>query len=164
MEGLREKPEGFWSVGVRQKECGRDRLRRETSSWGLDVFTSVPGSGRAVWAGLRARSPREPKDTRSGYAGVLPQMASRPRDGVGKQRGLRASQSPSGTPPPAAADAGPGGPQRGRRRLCWGLSGIPDPPPRPLSARSPPRDGPRRPRRRPVSPSVESAPAQGTEA
>ena len=129
MEGLREKPEGFWSVGVRQKECGRDRLRRETSSWGLDVFTSVPGSGRAVWAGLRARSPREPKDTRSGYAGVLPQMASRPRDGVGKQRGLRASQSPSGTPPPAAADAGRGGHQGGRRWLCWGLSGIPDPPP-----------------------------------
>ncbi|XP_025772159.1 dipeptidyl peptidase 9 [Puma concolor] len=62
--------------------------------------------------GLRAWSPREQKDTRSGYAGVLTQMASRPRDGVGKQRGLRASQSPSGTPPPATADAGLGGPQR----------------------------------------------------
>lgn len=122
---------------MRQKECGRDRFRRETSSWGLDVFTSVPGSGHAVWAGLRAWSPREQKDTRSGYAGVLTQMASRPRDRVGKQRGLRASQSPSGTPPPATADAGLGGPQRGRRRLCWGLSGIPDPPP-PTQCQEPP--------------------------
>lgn len=105
--GKTQVPGGIWEGPCETGRPWGDSFRRETSSWGLDMFTwQCPEV--AVLCG-RVHMPEVPGSRRmcSGRVGVLTQTASRPRDRTEQQKArsgwgssvrCEPAQGPSGSP------------------------------------------------------------------